>query len=48
VLTKKTLIMLESESTVAAGAWVFSRSTQFYSASVFHILSPWDLNVGKG
>jgi hypothetical protein len=40
--------MLESESTVATGAWVFSRSAQFYSVSVFCGLLPCDLNVGKG
>jgi hypothetical protein len=45
---KRTLITLESESTVAAGAWVFLRSAQFYSASIFHSLLPWDLSIGKG
>jgi hypothetical protein len=42
------LITLEGKSTVATGAWGFSRSAHFYSASVFRGLLPWDLNVGKG
>jgi hypothetical protein len=45
---KETLITLESKSTIAAGAWVFLRSTQFYPVSISHGLLPWAQNIGKG
>jgi hypothetical protein len=48
VQAKKTLITLESESTVAARAWVFLWFAQFYLASIFCDLLLWALNVRRG